>query len=141
MWQVDQLPHFLHDRPAARPLAVFLKKPHVRSNQVVSTIVLICFGRPHCILDCWFRISSISIFYEKGLGLASQKHFAWLFKKNKNPVLFYNWPIFIFWLPLLIELPKNMCIVITWSHRFWRQPQLSYLAVFLHDQKGRDKPL
>ena len=64
---------------AGRPvldLLLFSEKASCKVKSSGQHDSFICFGRPHCILDCLSRISSISIFYEKGLGLAPQKHFA-----------------------------------------------------------------
>ena len=62
----------------------------------------------------------------------------------KKHILLYsiNWPSFIVWLPLLLEIPGNMCIVIVCYPvcvviNF--KIHHSHQAVCLHDQKLRTK--
>ena len=48
---------------------------------------------------------------KKGLELASLPHFLHEFSRNTFLTLYYiNWPNFIFWFPLLLEILVNMCI-------------------------------
>ena len=47
-----------------------------------------------------------------GQGIDSPSHFVYDFVKNIVHVIFYNWPNFIVWLPLLLEILGIMCIVI-----------------------------
>ena len=50
-------------------------------------------------------------FLEKGLVIVSPPHFAFGFSK-KYFLISINWPNFIFWLSLLLEILGNMCIAI-----------------------------
>ena len=38
--------------------------------------------------------------------------FVWFFKKNNAQwnILFFNWPTFFFWLPLILEILSNICV-------------------------------
>ena len=52
-------------------------------------------------------------FLGKGLGIVSPAHFAYDFSTKMFLMLYsINWPNFIAWLPLLLEILGNMCIVI-----------------------------
>ena len=52
-------------------------------------------------------------FLDKGLGIASPAHFVYDFATKMLLMLHStNWPIFIAWLPLLLEILGNMCIAI-----------------------------
>ena len=48
----------------------------------------------------------------KGLGLASSPHFVYYFPSKIFMLYFKNWPNFIVWLPLLLEILVNIFIVI-----------------------------
>ena len=77
-------------------------------------------GRPPMPLPLWEtltfqaadpEICSILIFYKR--IPASPPHFVYEFSRKIFLMLFsINWPNFIFWLPLLLEILANMCIVI-----------------------------
>ena len=82
---------------------------------------------------------------EKGLGIVSPLHFAHDFSR-KVFVMSYciNWPNFIIWSPLILEILGNMCIatvffrgcdVINFEINFY----LSNQAVILHAQKLKTK--
>ena len=52
-------------------------------------------------------------FLDKGLGIVSPAHFVYDFLTKIFLMLYsINWPNFIAWLPLLLEILGNMCIVI-----------------------------
>ena len=52
-------------------------------------------------------------FLDKGLGIASPAHFVHDFSIKMFLVLYsINWPNFIAWLPLLLDILGNMCIAI-----------------------------
>ena len=52
-------------------------------------------------------------FLEKGMGIVSPPNFVYDFPKEIFLMLYFiNWPIFIVWLPLHIEILGNMCIAI-----------------------------
>ena len=52
-------------------------------------------------------------FLEKGLGIVSLPHFVYDFSRKVFLILYsINWPNFIAWLPLLLEILVNMCIAI-----------------------------
>ena len=50
---------------------------------------------------------------DKGLGIVSSGHFMYNFSTKMFLMLYStNWPTFIAWLPLLLEILSNMCIAI-----------------------------
>ena len=50
-------------------------------------------------------------FLDKGLGIVSPTHFVNGFSTKMFLMLYsINWPNFIAWLPLLLEILSNMCI-------------------------------
>ena len=52
-------------------------------------------------------------FFKKGSGNSFSATFrVWFFEENVSHVIFYSWPNFIAWLPLLHEILGNMCIAI-----------------------------
>ena len=52
-------------------------------------------------------------FLDKSLGIVSREHFAYNFPTEMFLMLYsINWPNFIAWLPLLLDLLGNMCIAI-----------------------------
>ena len=60
-------------------------------------------------------------FLTKGLGLVSPPHFLHYFLGKLLLMLHsINWPNFIVWLPLLLDISGNMCIVIVLSSFFPR---------------------
>ena len=51
--------------------------------------------------------------FEKGLGIVSPAHFVYDFSIEMFLMLYsIDWPNFIVWLPLLLEILGNMCITI-----------------------------
>ena len=62
-------------------------------------------------LGYWSRDMLNFNFSEKDLGLVSSPHFVHDFSR-KTFLMFHsiNWPSFIVWLPLLLEILGNMCI-------------------------------
>ena len=108
---------------SSRPVFFFKKKHYVRSMQMVSTLLLIYFGKPrleHTIKTNFItfqtddlEVCSILIFY-KSLGLASLPRFGCDFLRKIFLMLYsINWPSFTVWLPLLLlEILGNMCIAI-----------------------------
>ena len=65
------------------------------------------------ILDYWSRDMLNFHFSEKDLGLVSAPHFVHDFSRKMFLMLHsINWPNFIVWLPLLLEILGNMCITI-----------------------------
>ena len=64
-------------------------------------------------LGYWFRDMLNFNFSEKSLGLVSPPHFVYDFSRKLFLMLHsINWPNFIFWLPLLLEILDNMFITI-----------------------------
>ena len=52
-------------------------------------------------------------FLDKGLGVVSLSHFVYDFSIKMFLMLYsINWPNFIVWFTLLLEILDNMCIVI-----------------------------
>ena len=65
------------------------------------------------ILGYWSRDMLDFHLSEKGLGLVSPPHFMYDFSKKMFLILHsINWPSFIVWLSLLLEIWGNMCIKI-----------------------------
>ena len=57
-------------------------------------------------LDFWFRDILYFDFLERGLWLGSPPDY------KKNVCHSFNWPNFIIWLPYVLEVLGNVCIVI-----------------------------
>ena len=104
-------------------LSLVFQKLYIRTKQMVSIFVLIYFGRiftwtynqnkRYNISDCWYRDMLNFDFLSMGLGLTFPPHLcAWFFKKGISHIIF-NWPKFIVWLPLLLEILGNMCVAVT----------------------------
>ena len=90
---------------------------------MVSILVLIYFGRSWLWTFLKNKLLSFQtvdpeicltfIFLWKGLVLASKQHFVDDFSKKTFLILYsINWPNFIIWLTLLLEILDNMCGVI-----------------------------
>ena len=104
-----------------RSLFIF-KKLFIRRKQVVSILsmfsfsysVLIYFGRPLVGLTMKTRNKLNFDFLWKGLGLASPPYLAYDFPRKSFLMLCsINWPNFIVWLSLLLQILDIMYIVIT----------------------------
>ena len=64
-------------------------------------------------LEYWSRDMLNFYSLEKGLGIVSPAYFVYDFSTKMFLILFcINWPNFIPWLPLLLEILGNMCIAI-----------------------------
>ena len=101
-------------RTISRPLC-FLKKLYIRSKQVVSTLLLIYFGRPSLGYTIKTNCKRYAQFWfcRKGLGLAFLPHFRYEFSRKIFRLLYsMNDLNFIVLLSLLLEILGNMCIVI-----------------------------
>ena len=62
-------------------------------------------------LDNWSREKFNSDFLEKHLEIVSPPHLVYVFSKKMLLMLHsINWPNFIAWLPLVLEILGNMCI-------------------------------
>ena len=89
-----------------------IKIDHIAGSifwNVISFAVMICPSRvpsvPHM---------TLFFFLKGGLGLASQSHFLHDFWKKIFFTLYaIKWQNLIAWLPLLLEILGNMCIIIT----------------------------
>ena len=96
----------------------FLKKSYIRQKQLVCSLISLCFNSPikiNCIKlqDYWSRDIINFDFLEKGLGIVSPPYFVYDFSTKVFLMLYsINWPNFIIWLPLLLEILGNMCIEI-----------------------------
>ena len=94
----------------------------MRWKQVVYNLVSIYCDSPQLAiqksklyktLDYWSRDILNFNFSEKGLGLVSPPHFVYDFSRKMFLMLHsINWPNFIVWLLLLLEILGNMCITI-----------------------------
>ena len=66
-------------------------------------------------LDYWFGAMLNFNFSEKSLGLVSSPHFVYDFSRELLLMLHsINWPSFIVWLSLLLEILGNICITIVY---------------------------
>ena len=97
----------------------FLKMLNMRWKQVVCSLVSIPLNLPYNkiklyeTLDHWSRDMVNFNLLEKGLELVSPPHFEYDFSRKTFLMLHsINWPDFIDWLPLLLEILGNMCITI-----------------------------
>ena len=79
------------------------------------------------ILDYWSRDMLNFDFLEKWLGIASPPYFVCDFSRKMFFMLYsINWPNFIAWLPLLLEIFVNIRLLTRlWRHKFWSLPYLS----------------
>ena len=84
-------------------------------------------------------------FLDKGLGIVSPAHFAYDFSTKVFLMLnFINWPNFIAWLPLLLEIWGNMCIaIVCYPGCDVMDFEINLIILiepfFLHDQKVMTK--
>ena len=89
---------------------------------MICNLVSIYFDSPQLVynknklyktLDYWSGDILNFNFSEKGLGLVSPPHFVYYFSRKMflklHPI---NWPNFIVWLPLLLQILGNKCITI-----------------------------
>ena len=103
----------------------FLKKLNMRWRQVVCSLdsinsyILIALNLPchknqlYKTSDYWFKDMLNFNFSEKGLRLVSPPHFVYDFSRKMFLMLHsINWPNFIVWLPLLLEILGIMFIAI-----------------------------
>ena len=93
------------------------KALYMRQKQVACSLVSIHFDSPqnklHKTLDYWSGDMVNFDFLENCLGIVSPPHFAYDFsKKNVQMLCSINWPSFIVWLPLLLEILGDMCVAI-----------------------------
>ena len=92
---------------------------------MASTLVLIYFGRPllgHAIKTNFIEFQIVDpeqywiLFFIRGSGTTFSTTFcARFFKKLLSMLYYINWPNFIVWLPFLLEILDNICIVIICS--------------------------
>ena len=79
-------------------------------------------------------------FLDKGLGIVSPVHFVYDFSPKMFLMLYsINWPNFIAWLPLLLEILDNMCIAI--AHNNINVSILTATIKFIKDTERFDQPL
>ena len=107
---------------SSRPLFVFLKsfiwgksKWSVASFQSLSIVLNLVNNKNKIYksLEYWSRDMLNFDFLEKGLGIASLSYFGYGFLGKMFLMLYsFNWPNFIAWLPLLLQISVNMCIAI-----------------------------
>ena len=102
----------------------------MRWKQVVCSLVSLYFNSPQLsiqqkqtvkTLDYWSRDMLNFNFSEKGMGLVFPPHFEHDFSRKMFLILhFINWPNYIVWLPLLLEILANICITLVLLTRLWR---------------------
>ena len=98
--------------------------------------------------DCWSRDMFNFDFSEQGLELVSPHILCMIFQETYFSILFsMDWPNFHcviaftswdIWYVILTSWDIWYCNCLLsslWRHKFWNFSQLSYQAVFLHDQK------
>ena len=94
-------------------------------------------------LHYWSRDMLNFLFFRKDLEIASPEHFVCDFLTEMFRMLYsINWPNFIVWLPLLLEILGNMFIEVVnqvLRHKFQNYPDLSNQAVFINDWKVKTK--
>ena len=126
------------------------KKTFYEVNTSDCSLVSIYFDSPQLgiqynklykTLGYWSRDVLNFSFLEKGLEVVSRPYFVYEFS-TKMFLMFYsrNWPNFIVWLPLLLEILANLCIAIVCQPKIaivWLD--LSNQAVFIHEQKVKTK--
>ena len=82
-------------------------------------------------------------FSEKGLGLVSSLHIMYDFSRKMLHMLYsINWPDFIAWLFLLLEILVNMCIQIVnqvVTSQILKLTLSFWSSRFPHDQKVKTK--
>ena len=98
------------------------KKLFVRWKQVVCSLLSKYFDSPQLAynknklyktLNYWSRDMLNLNFSEKGLGLISTLHFVYNVSRKMFLMLYStNWSNFIVWMPLLLEIMDNICVVI-----------------------------
>ena len=106
---------------SSRALFYFSKNLNMRWKQGVCSLISIYFDSPQLAyklyktLDYWSRDVLNFNFSEKGLGLVSPPHFVYDFSRKMFLMLHcINWPNFIAWLPLLLDILGNICITIVY---------------------------
>ena len=83
--------------------------------QYISIVLNLRFNKHklYKTLDYWSRDILSFNFPEKGLGLVSPPYFVYYFSRKMFFMLYsINWPNFIVWLALLLEILGNICITI-----------------------------
>ena len=120
-------------RETSSRLLYFLKKLNMRWKQMVYSLVSIYFDSSQLAInenklyktsDYWSWDMLNFHFSEKGLGLVSPPHFVYDFSRKMFLMLHsINWPNFIVWLPLLLEILGNVyynCLLTRlWRHKIW----------------------
>ena len=78
----------------------------------MCSLISLCF-KPFKTSHYWSRDMVNFDFLNKGLGIVSPAHFVYDFSTKMFLMLYsINWPNFIVWLSLLLEILGNMCIAI-----------------------------
>ena len=107
-------------KEARRPLFIFLKSLILGESkwppayfQYISIALNLPYNKNklYKTLDYWSRDILNFNFSEKSLGLVSLANFMYDVSRKMFPKLHsINWPNFIVWLPLLVEVLGNNCI-------------------------------
>ena len=86
---------------------------------------------------CLYLIQTL---YRTGLGLVSQPHFLHDFWTKLFLTIFYCLTAFTSW--VIRKYVYYYCLFPRlWRHKFWNQPQLFYLVIFLHERKSPEKKI
>ena len=109
---------------SSRPLFIFQKcliwgKSKWSAAQFQFTSIVLNLGtakkKLSNALDYWSKDMLNFNFPEKSLGLVFPPHFVYNFLRIMFLMLYsINWPNFIVWLPLFLEMLDNMCITIVY---------------------------
>ena len=105
---------------SSRPFLIFWKSLLAKSKwfatyfQNISIALNLAYNKNklYKTLDYWSRDMLNFNFSEKGLGLVSPPHLVYDFSRKMFLMLHsIDWANFIVWLPLLLEILHNMCII------------------------------
>ena len=112
----------MRQETSSRPLFVFLKSFVLGKSKwsaawfhCISIVLKLAYNRNKLFKTLHFYLRDMLNFdfLDKGLGIVSPGHFVYDFSRKiflmSNSI---NWPNFIVWLPLLLEILFNMCIAI-----------------------------
>ena len=103
------------------PCLFLFKKSFIQSKskwsaaQYISIALKVAYNKNKLYknLDYWSRDVLNFEFLQKGLGVVSPTHFVYDLSRKVFLMLYpINWPNFIVWFPLLLEILSNMCIAI-----------------------------
>ena len=113
---------------------------------MVCSLVEIYFDSPELAIQ-WKQKQAEMVVEKKGMGIVSPPHFVYDLARKMFLMLYsINWPNFIIYLSLLLEILSNMCIAIVCFPgcemiNFETKFYVSNQSAFLHNQKVKTKIL